>query len=124
MMKEGKIIKMKTTQEELENVLTAIGSHFAEFIDPNSDKYSVVNFGKAARRLKEEFIAEVCGNESVFIPGYEPENGIAVLVNGNDLAEKGYRQLESGLVVSEFVARYSELPNKKYIPQKEMTMFL
>ncbi len=107
---------------DLGEVLKRIGDEFKDEILPTARTYCAVNIGKAAEivgkpRLKDKYLSSVA-----IVPLRKVEGGINVEIDGNTLSN--FAQLDSGIAVSESIAKESGLPYKPYKPQQSMLLNL
>lgn len=107
---------------ELGDILIKIGEEFKEEIWAKSDKYCLIDIGKAFEAFGIKDGDKYEGVKAVVPLKKGQKDSIAILVNGKDLSD--YAHLESGIAVPEWVAEEAGLTYKKYEPKERMTLYM
>jgi hypothetical protein len=107
-------------KNNLDAVLTAIANSYKDQILDNSRFYIEVNIGKQADRLGYTDVKAAYFDAYAIVPLKEPVPGMKVRIDGRTFVN--YAQLESGVAVPGYVAKFSNLPYRNFQPNHSMIL--
>ena len=108
---------MEKTNKELATVLEKIAQEFDGEINPKSRTYCVVDIGEAAESFGMPELKARYEDVNAIIP-LRRSKGLAFEVDGSSLNDA--RQLTSGVVVEEYVAKEAGVESQAYVPHDTM----
>jgi hypothetical protein len=104
----------------LDKVLTKIGEEYKEDILSDSRYYVEVDIGKKAEELGFSDLNGDYHDVYAIVPTRTPAKGMTVRIDGRTFVN--YGQLESGIAVPGYVAKYVSLPYKTFEPNHSMIL--
>ena len=104
--------------EYLSEILTRISEDYKNNTQSDSRYYIEVRLSQKATELGFADDDERYRNACAIIPLKQPVGGMKVRIDGRTFVN--YAQFESGIVVSNYVAREVDLPHKPYIAKDSM----
>lgn len=107
----------------LGDVLGRVAEQFKDELCAKGRDYQVVDLGNAYSALGMKDDAELYARVNAIVPlKRAPQGTLPVAIDGTELSDRC--QLDSGIVVPEWVAEKSGLGYKPYQPKKRMTLHL
>ncbi len=107
-------------EENLKKVLNYISKCYSDKAESGARHYLNANIGQAALALGFEKVYERYKNRDVVVSLKEPQPGMKVRIDGRTFVK--YVEYANGFSVPEHIARFADLPYRKYIAQDSMIL--
>ena len=104
--------------DNLSEVLAKVSEEYRDNIDNNSRHYLEISLAKKAAELGFSETKDQYRNACAIVPLKRPVSGMKVRIDGRTFVN--YAQFESGIVVTNYVARNVDLPHRAYIAKDSM----
>lgn len=104
----------------LDDILTHINDAYRENLQEGSRFYLEVSLARAAETLGYGEFKDICKVHNAIVPLKRPVPGMKVRIDGRSFIN--YAQFDSGVAIPEYLAAYSSLPRKKFIPNDSMVL--
>lgn len=107
---------------EITDILNLIAADFEGNIQPDSNVYHLITMAKVAKLMdKSEYrekLREKYPRFRAIVPLRNVSGGIKAEFKGSELSD--YVQLNSGILVPEYIAKEAELPSTPYKPKEKI----